>query len=76
MAASTSLSPAQRSERARKAAAARNAKLTAAERSQAASNAHLAQAVASVVSRAPELTQTQRAKLAAIFAPGADGRAV
>lgn len=54
MAASTSLTPAQRTERARKAAQARHS---------------LETYVKTVVDRAPELSEAQRARLAAIFAP-------
>lgn len=54
MAASTTLSPQQRIERARKAAAARHS---------------LDTYVKTVVDRAPELTESQKARLAAIFAP-------
>lgn len=63
MAASTSKlsDPVWRTERARKAAAARHS---------------LDTYVKHVVDRAPELSPEQRARLAAIFAPAADGRAV
>mgnify|MGYP004477216747 CR=1 FL=1 len=76
----TKLTPEQLSERARKANAARNANLTPTERSESASKAHLGMAVKAVVDRAPELTEAQRSRLAAIFAPGVaapatDGRA-
>lgn len=54
MAASTTLTPEQRSDRARKAAAARHS---------------LDTYVKTVVDRAPELSESQRSRLAAIFAP-------
>jgi uncharacterized protein YciW len=77
----TTMTAEQRSERARVAAAARNAKLTPAERSAAARKAALASHsldtyVKAVVDRAPELSAGQRARLAAIFAPASESRAV
>lgn len=56
VAASTTLTPQQRTERARKAALARTS---------------LDTYVNAVVAKAPELTPAQRDRLAAIFAPGA-----
>jgi hypothetical protein len=46
-----------------------NASMTAAERHERARKAHLAGAVNAVVARAPELSDAQRAKLQALFAP-------
>lgn len=57
MAASTSLSPEQRTERARKAAAARHS---------------LDTYINAVVNAAPELTDRQKARLTAIFAPSGE----
>ncbi len=56
MAASTTLTPTERTERARKAALARTS-----------ADAH----IDALLAKAPELTEAQKAKLAAIFAPSA-----
>lgn len=72
--ATSTLTPEQRTERARKAGLAAQAKMTPAERRESVQRAQLASAVSKIVDRAPELTEAQRAKLAALFSP-ADRRA-
>lgn len=54
---------------------ARAENLSPARRREIARQAHLAGAVKAVVDRAPELTPEQTAKLRAVFASAADGRA-
>ena len=66
------LSAQERTERARKAGRASQARFTPDERAARARKAHLGQAVAAVVDRAPELTETQKARLTAIFAPSGE----
>jgi hypothetical protein len=71
MAASKTLTPEQRTERARKAGRASQARLTPQQRQESAAKARLSAAVNAVVGRMGELTPEQRESLRAIFAPTA-----
>lgn len=70
MAASTTLTPEQRVERARKAGKAAAARRTPDQQAASGRKGHLAQAVKAVVDRAPELTPAQLNTLRTLLAPG------